>query len=47
MLGMCYLQTGDYAKSLEYLEKAKAAITDPEKIKSLEELINGLKGRED
>ncbi len=42
--GLCYLQKEDYTKAREYLEKAKAAYKDPQKIKSLEELINGLKG---
>lgn len=42
--GLCYLQKEDYAKAREYLEQAKTAYKDPEKIKSLEELIDGLKG---
>ena len=43
MAGLCYLQKEDYAKAQDYLEKAKAATTDPEKKNSLDELINGLK----
>lgn len=42
--GLCYLQKENYGKAREYLEKAKAAYKDPEKIKSLDELINGLRG---
>ncbi len=42
--GLCHLQKEDYAKAREYLEKAKAVYKDPEKVKTLEELIKGLKG---
>jgi len=43
MVGLCYLRTEDYQKAMEYLEKAKDRVTDAEKLKSLEELISGLK----
>jgi tetratricopeptide (TPR) repeat protein len=43
MAGLCYLKLEKYDKALEYLEKAKEAAKDPEKIKSLEELVNDLK----
>ena len=43
MAGLSYIQKENYSKALEYLEKAKAASTDPQKIKSLEELIKELK----
>jgi len=42
--GLCYLRKEDYAKAREYLEKAKAVYKDPEKIKSLQEVIDGLRG---
>jgi tetratricopeptide (TPR) repeat protein len=43
MAGLCYIQLENYAKALEYLDKARTASTDPEKIKSLEELVKELK----
>ena len=42
--GLCYLQKENYAKAREFLEKAKALYKDPEKVKSLEEVIDGLRG---
>jgi tetratricopeptide (TPR) repeat protein len=43
MAGLCYLQTEKYEKALEYLGKALAAAKDPEKKKSLDELVKDLK----
>lgn len=45
MAGRCYVNKGDFAKALAYLEKAKAAATDPERIKFLDDLIAELKAR--
>jgi tetratricopeptide (TPR) repeat protein len=43
MAGLCHLRAEEYVKAREYFEKAKTHAKDPNKIKSLEELINQLK----
>jgi Flp pilus assembly protein TadD len=43
LMGRCYINTGDFPKAIEYLEKAKAGTTDPERVKFLEGLIAKLK----
>lgn len=43
MAGRCYINQGNYAKAIEYLDKAKGGLTDPEKIKLLDDLIARLK----
>jgi tetratricopeptide (TPR) repeat protein len=43
MAGRCYINRGDYPKAVEYLEQAKAATTDPERVKFLDDLIAKLK----
>lgn len=43
LMSRCYINSGDFAKAIEYLEKAKAGTTDPEKVKFLEDLIAKLK----
>ncbi len=44
MLGRCYLNRADFAKAVEYLEKAKAGYAaDPEKVKFLDDLIARVK----
>jgi len=43
MAGRCYVNKGDFLKAIAYLEKAKAAATDPDRIKFLEDLITQLK----
>lgn len=43
MAGRCYINQGNYAKAIEYLDKAKGGLTDPEKIKLLDDLIAKLK----
>ena len=44
MLGRCYLNQADFAKAVEYLEKAKAGYAaDPEKVKFLDDLIAKVK----
>ena len=45
-IGLCFIQNENYKKAIEYLEKAKSASTNEEKIKSLDELIKGLKDQE-
>jgi tetratricopeptide (TPR) repeat protein len=43
MAGRCYINKADYAKAIEYLEKAKTGYNDPERTKFLDELIATLK----
>ena len=44
MAGRCYIHQANYAKAVEYLEKAKAGYAkDPEKVKFLDDLIEKLK----
>lgn len=43
MAGRCYTNKGEFAAALEYLEKARAASKDPEKIAFLDGLIGKLK----
>ena len=45
MAGRCYINKADFPKAVEYLEKAKAGTTDPDRIKFLEELIATLKAQ--
>jgi tetratricopeptide (TPR) repeat protein len=45
MAGRCYINKADYAKAIEYLEKAKAGYNDPERTKFLDELIATLKAQ--
>ena len=43
MAGRCYINKADFAKAIEYLEKAKTGTNDPERTKFLDELIATLK----
>ena len=43
MAGRCYINTGDFAKAIEYLEQAKSGLTDQERVEFLEGLITKLK----
>lgn len=43
MAGRCYINKADYAKAIEYLEKAKTGYNDPERTNFLDELIATLK----
>jgi tetratricopeptide (TPR) repeat protein len=43
MAGRCFINQGNFPKAIEYLEQAKAVLSDPEKIKFLEDLIGKLK----
>jgi Tfp pilus assembly protein PilF len=43
MAGRCYIHQANFAKAIEYLEKAKAGYTDKEKIDFLDNLIAKLK----
>ena len=43
MAGRCYINKADFAKAIEYLEKAKTGYGDPERTKFLDELIATLK----
>lgn len=43
MAGRCYINQANYQKAIEYLEKAKAGYTDPDRAKFLEDLITKLK----
>jgi tetratricopeptide (TPR) repeat protein len=46
MAGRCFINRADFAKAVEYLEKAKAGYAaDPEKVKFLDDLIAKLKER--
>jgi len=45
MAGRCYINKADYAKAIEYLEKAKTGYNDPERTKLLDELISMLKAQ--
>jgi tetratricopeptide (TPR) repeat protein len=45
MAGRCYINRADFPKAVEYLEKAKAGTTDPERIKFLDDLISTLKAQ--
>jgi len=45
MAGRCYINKADFPKAVDYLEKAKAGTTDPDRIKFLEELIATLKAQ--
>ena len=43
MAGRCYINQGNFTKAIEYLEQAKGAVTDPERVKFLDDLIAKLK----
>jgi len=43
MVSRCCINAGEFAKAVEYLEKAKAGTTNPDKIKFLDDLIRNLK----
>ena len=43
MAGRCNINLGNYAKAIEYLEQVKSGLTDPERMKFLDELITKLK----
>lgn len=43
MAGRCFINQGNYAKAIEYLEQVKNVLTDPERIKFLDDLIAKLK----
>jgi len=43
LAGRCYIHQEDYTKAIEYLEKAKDAYSDEEKVKFLDQLITKLK----
>jgi len=45
MAGRCYINKADYAKAIEYLEKAKTGYNDPDRTKFLDELIVTLKAQ--
>ena len=42
LMSRCYINAGDFAKAIEYLEKAKAGTKDPERVKFLDDLITKL-----
>ncbi len=43
MASRCYINSGEFAKAIEYLEKAKTGVKDPDKLKFLTDLIATLK----
>jgi len=43
MAGRCYINQGNYAKAIEYLEQTKSGLTDPDRIQFLDDLIAKLK----
>jgi tetratricopeptide (TPR) repeat protein len=43
MAGRCYINQGEYPKAIEYLERARGVLTEPERIKFLDDLIAKLK----
>ncbi len=43
MAGRCHINRGDFAKAIEYLERAKSSLTDQERVQFLESLIAKLK----
>ena len=45
MAGRCYVNKSDFPKAVEYLERAKAGVTDPERVKFLGDLIESLKAQ--
>lgn len=45
MAGRCYINKSDFAKAIEYLEKAKTGYNDPERTKFLDDLIDTLKAQ--
>lgn len=45
MAGRCYINKADFPKAVDYLERAKAGTTDPDRIKFLGELIDTLKAQ--
>jgi tetratricopeptide (TPR) repeat protein len=45
MAGRCYINKADFPKAVQYLEKARAGTTDPDRIKFLEDLIATLKAQ--
>ena len=45
MAGRCYINKADYAKAIEYLEKAKTGYNDPDRTKFLDELIVTLRAQ--
>ena len=45
MAGRCYINKSDFLKAVDYLEKARAGTTDPDRIKFLGDLIDTLKAQ--
>lgn len=45
MASRCYINSGEFAKAIEYLEKAKSGVKDPDKLKFLTDLIATLKDK--
>ena len=45
MAGRCYINKSDFPKAVDYLEKARAGTTDPDRIKFLGDLIDTLKAQ--
>ena len=45
MAGRCYINKADFPKAVDYLERARAGITDPDRIKFLGELIDTLRAQ--
>ncbi len=43
MAGRCHINKGDFPRAVSFLEKARAATTDPDRIKFLDDLIAKLK----
>ena len=43
MAGRCYINQGNFPKAIEVLEQVKGLLTDPERIKFLDDLISKLK----
>ena len=43
MAGRCHINQGNFPKAIEYLEQARGAVTDPDRIKFLDDLITKLK----
>ncbi len=45
MAGRCYINKSEFPKAVEYMERAKAGTTDPDRIKFLADLIDTLKAQ--
>lgn len=43
MAGRCFINQGNFPKAIEVLDQAKALLTDPERIKLLDDLVSKLK----